>query len=351
MSHGQALYDLTARDRELLALLSLNGRMGLTELAGQMHCSKQATSYHLDKLLKEGIIESFYAVTNVYRLGITHYRVFLKLQQITPQEETSLHEFLTALPSVSWVLTLDGDYDLFFVVWSRNILDFQRTFDQIMAGYGRFFLQKSFSIATQIEYLPYRFLRDTPPPLPTRILVFGSVHHTPELSEDDRHILGILNHDGRASWQKIARELGCSPGTARRRVHSLEERGIIIGYNLKLHIQKAGYLYQKVLLRLTDTAPDRMASLRHALLGHPGVIYLLRTIGPSDFEFELISPHTDTAYSILREIRLNFSESIHSAEMVLIKRDLKFERLPWVLPTPRTEKHSLLPVDSPEMSV
>jgi len=306
--------------------------MGLTELADRMRCSKQAVAYHLDKLQREGIIESFYAVTNVYRLGITHYRVFLKLQQITPQEEASLYAFLTAQPSVSWVLTLDGDYDLFFVVWSRNILDFQHTFDQIMAGYGRFFLQKTFSIATQIEYLPYRFLLDAPTPLPSQSLVFGSAHHAPELNEDDRHILGLLNHDGRASWQKIARDLGCSPGTARRRVLSLEERGIIIGYNLKLHIQKAGFLYQKVLLRLTDTAPERIGLLRQALLSHPGVIYLLRTIGPSDFEFELISPHNDTAYRILREIRLSFSEWIHSAEMVLIKRDLKFERLPWVLP-------------------
>jgi len=319
-------YTLSSRERQVLYHLSLNGRASLTELGSRVGLSKQAVSYILNRLETSGVISAYYSVIDIYRLGMTHYRVFLKLHKIKPHQEDELRKYLSENPRISWVLYLDGEFDLFFVVWSRNISEFQEVLDDVIARFGHFFQEKSFSIATHIEYLPYGFLLDPPKP-PERSLHFGSFHANYELSNVDRRLLMRLNRNGRATQKELAALMGLSPSTVRNRIQRLHDRGIIIGYNVRIDFARVGYMYQKVLLKLTDTSAETISSLREYLKGQPGVIYLLRTIGPYDFEFELITRSGETGYDIIKDLRLRFPHAVHSAGATIIKGEPKFESL------------------------
>lgn len=319
-------YVLTPRERQVLYHLSLCGRASLTELGRQVGLSKQAVSYILNRLENAGVISSYYAVIDIYRLGMTHYRVFLKLHKIKPHEEEELRRYLADHPAISWVLCLEGDYDLFFVSWSRNIIQFQSVLDDVISRFGNFIQEKSFSVATHIEYLPYGFLLD-PPVLPDRSLNFGAKHSTYDLGDTDRRLLLRLNQDGRATQKILAAQLQLSPSTVRNRIQKLEDLGIIIGYNVRIDFARVGYMYQKVLLKLTDTSAATLERIRKYLKSQSGVIYLLRTIGPYDFEFELITRSGETGYDIIKDLRLHFPHAVHSTGVTIIKGEPKFEAL------------------------
>ena len=60
------------------------------------------------------------------------------------------------------------------------------------------------------------------------------------LSEKDRHILTILQNDGRVSNQELAEKVGMSKSACWRRVRVLEEAGLIEGYTARLNPEACG---------------------------------------------------------------------------------------------------------------
>lgn len=57
----------------------------------------------------------------------------------------------------------------------------------------------------------------------------------------DRHILDVLQRDGRIANQSLADEVGLSPSACHRRVRRLEEEGVITGYVARLCPEQVGY--------------------------------------------------------------------------------------------------------------
>jgi len=61
------------------------------------------------------------------------------------------------------------------------------------------------------------------------------------IEDIDLRILSLLQEDCRLSFNKIAKKIGVSVGTAFNHVKDLEKRGIIQGYTLMLNSSKLGY--------------------------------------------------------------------------------------------------------------
>jgi len=62
-----------------------------------------------------------------------------------------------------------------------------------------------------------------------------------KLDDVDLRIINLLQEDSRLSYNKIARKLGISVGTAYNRIKSLEERGVVKGYTVLVDMAKVGY--------------------------------------------------------------------------------------------------------------
>ena len=88
---------------------------------------------------------------------------------------------LSACPEISWLTLLDGDFDLEFVIWADNILEFEAVYDRILSKFGRYFQEKYFSIGTRVEYLPFRFL--DPDQHSGASLIFGGAYERRRLDE------------------------------------------------------------------------------------------------------------------------------------------------------------------------
>ena len=76
-------------------------------------------------------------------------------------------------------------------------------------------------------------------------------------------ILNILMKDGRKPYTEIAKELGTSESSIRKRVRKMEEEGIIKGYKVEVEPSKIGY--GVVALTGFDTNPEDFLTVANKL--------------------------------------------------------------------------------------
>src|SRR3989338_210072 len=99
----------------------MNARASLTALSKKVKLSKQVISYRLQQLEKKSIIEGYYAITNPYMLGLTHYRLYMKFQNLSEEKEREFIEYVQKNKRVVWVAYLEGDLDAAVAIWAKNI--------------------------------------------------------------------------------------------------------------------------------------------------------------------------------------------------------------------------------------
>ena len=67
------------------------------------------------------------------------------------------------------------------------------------------------------------------------------------LDKQDEHILAQLQKEGRTTNQQLAEDVGMSTSACWRRVRSLEETGVIVGYSALVDREKAGFATSAIL--------------------------------------------------------------------------------------------------------
>ena len=322
---SSAKLGLSIKDKAILAELGLKARQNLTELARKVRLSKQVVSYRIKQLEKMNIIRGYHAIPDIYRLGKTHFRVFVKYQQLNRENEARLVKELVRCPEISWLTLLDGDFDLEFVIWSDHIMKFEKIYDEILGRFGRYFQEKYFSIATRVEYLPFRFLN--PGHGNGEGLVFGAGHDQLPLDDIDKNILHETNRNGRISLADLAKKLGISVTIAKGRLQHLIETRVIIGFGMKIDHHRLGLTYRKVLLKLNTPARDRIDRIADYLRRQDSVIFLVKTIGAYDFEFELLTESNEEFYHLIKSFRSHFAADIKFHSTVIVYDELKYGQL------------------------
>jgi Lrp/AsnC family leucine-responsive transcriptional regulator len=317
--------DLSPKDKAILAELGLNARQNLTELARKVHLSKQVVSYRIKQLEKMNVIRGYHAIPDVYRLGKAHFRVFVKYHQLDTETESGLIRELSRCPEISWLTLLDGDFDLEFVVWSDNIMEFEKIYDEILTRFGRYFQEKYFSIGTRVEYLPLRFLNRQAHA--SHGLVFGGTFGQRLLDDQDKKILYEINRNGRISLADLAKKLAISVPVARNRMQELLKSGVVIGFGLKIDHKLLGLTYRKVLLKLTTPSKERIDRICAYLRRQESVIFLVKTIGAYDFEFELLTESNEEFYHFMKAFRSEFAADIKFHSNVIVHDELKYGQL------------------------
>ncbi len=320
-------------DLALLRELSLNGRESLTRLSRKLGLSKQRLGYRLRSLERRGLLTGFFAIPNIFRLGFDHFRVFVRFQRLTEMGEKELLDHLLNRSDVSWLTQLDGDFDLEFVVWAQGVPAFESAYDDILGQFGGLFQEKYFSLATRIEFLPWRFL--TPAVAASEALSAGasgvtleSLPGPLEVDAIDRRLLAELSRNGRLSLASLSRRCRVSPAAAAQHLRALKSRGAIAGFAAKIDHARLGFVYRKVFLRLEGPAGEALARLCAWLRSRPEVIFLVKTIGSWDLEVELMTGPGDEFLAFMRRLRTGFAADVAAFRSVIVLRELKYGQYP-----------------------
>ena len=84
-----------------------------------------------------------------------------------------------------------------------------------------------------------------------------------KMDEKDLKILEMLQSNSRVSNMEIARALGISEGTVRKRIEKLEREGVIRRYTIEIDPKKLGY--NTIVLLGMDAEPKHFLSAAKAL--------------------------------------------------------------------------------------
>lgn len=117
----------------------------------------------------------------------------------------------------------------------------------------------------------------------------------------DRQILAILQQEGRISNQDLADRIGLSPSPCLRRVRTLEEAGLIIGYRAFLDAKKLGLTLMALIgISMDLHTPERFAQLEASITEIPEVLECLLITGQqSDYQLKVVVRDMDTYQDLL----------------------------------------------------
>jgi DNA-binding Lrp family transcriptional regulator len=134
------------------------------------------------------------------------------------------------------------------------------------------------------------------------------------MNETDQQLLSLLRQNGRLSIADLAHKLGTSRGTVTNRMTKLEDRGVIVGYTVRLRPDVQPNLITAWMAIAVEGNQSR--AVIASLLGEPSVATLHDTNGRWDLLAELRAENLQQLGQALERIRLvkgirNTETSIH----------------------------------------
>ncbi len=119
-------------DSSILRLLRENSRMSYQEMSRQTGISDATIQHRLKRMKERGVIDRFTVITSPVATGYTVTAIMLV--QTDTERHDEAKNALSALPEISEVYSVLGEYDLYIKVWARSLEELNRFInDQIRA--------------------------------------------------------------------------------------------------------------------------------------------------------------------------------------------------------------------------
>jgi Lrp/AsnC family leucine-responsive transcriptional regulator len=138
-----------------------------------------------------------------------------------------------------------------------------------------------------------------------------------ELDRYDRHILRVLQQEGRISNQELAERIGLSPSPCLRRVRTLEESGFILGYRALLDANKLGLTLMALIhISMDRHTPERFANFETRIGELPQILECLLITGQTaDYQLKAVVRDMEAYQHLLLDkiTRIEGVTGVHSS--------------------------------------
>ncbi|MBI1970442.1 Lrp/AsnC family transcriptional regulator, partial [Candidatus Woesearchaeota archaeon] len=310
--------DLDLKDRKILYELDCNSRQPNSDIAKKVGLSKQVVGFRIHRLLKDGILSSFYSIIDISKLGFTIHKNFLRLQNLDRGKERELIDFLVHHPHVVWVASCDGRFDLAFGTWARDMAFLDATITELNKKFGMYIAERQIATIIRGEYFTRDYLIGQAPSKKeqegyskkqrTKESSFGSVPSPIKMGKVDWAILHILAKNARTTAVDIAKKTSISADAVAERIKRLETSGVLRRYNLFPNELNYPYLHYKVLIGLRNSTEHREKLFLEYCKIHSNIVYLVKSLGPWEFEIDIEVDSADHFRKIMMDIKAQFSD-------------------------------------------
>ena len=127
MNYSKSTDHIDRFDQEIISILSVEGRLSVTELAKRIGISKSPCQVRLKRLQEKGYIKGFRAIVDPQKLGREHV-AFVEVR-LSDTREKALQQFNRAVLKILEVEQchmIAGSFDYLLKVRSADILSFRR---------------------------------------------------------------------------------------------------------------------------------------------------------------------------------------------------------------------------------
>ena len=142
----------------------------------------------------------------------------------------------------------------------------------------------------------------------------------------NRKILAELQADGRLSLTELAERVNLSLSPCHRRVHALEESGVIRGYRAQLDPGNVGLHFSAIVfvtLKVADQ--ETMAAFESAVTEIPEIIDARRLFGTPDYMMSIVTEDLP-AFQRLYDQRLSAMPGVQRLTSTIVMRQVVADR-------------------------
>lgn len=314
--------DLDKKDRHLLYLLDVDGRMSYSALAKRTAMSKQLVKYHVERLEKEGYIKGYHPMIDSSRLGFTSFRAYIKFRGMTAESKKEVLDHLKKQKLVWAVVLLAGKWDIGLGIAVKNIYQFYSIWEDLLTKYLKHIKDYKICVYSPVYHYSKSYILDKNEISDVRILGGGEKE---EFDDKDVRILIELSKNARIPLLDISKKTGMSPELANHRIKQLKQKKILQGFRAMINVGKLGYHYYKAEIRLADYAKIRQ--LLEFCHQHPNIYQVDKTIGGETLEVEFHVKSIEQMIEIIENMEKIFG-SIESFDYLTVLSEEKMTYMP-----------------------
>ena len=147
-------------DYKILQYLDFNARVPHTQIAKQLKISKKSVEYRIKQLEKESVIQGYYSLVNIFKLGYIYGRIFMTLKDVSRQEREEIIRHLQNNKKILWLFEVHGKYDLGIVPLVKTHQEFKEVILELRNKFGSKIKKILESITTKLYTTEYSFLEE-----------------------------------------------------------------------------------------------------------------------------------------------------------------------------------------------
>ena len=306
-------------DRQLAQALMIDGRVPFSRLAAVLGVTDQTVIRRYRRLRTSGLLRVI-GLPVGDRIGLFESRLRI---QCTPGAAVAIAEALARRRDIAWVTIFSGGTEVGCMTRSpsreeRDALLLQRlprtrqvtgvsaqsVLHTFIGGPGRWMGLTELSDEQVAEL-------DRPPPVADQ----GRV----TLDDADHALFAALAHDGRAGYPELARAVGRSESTVRRRLEQLTAAGALY-YDVEILPVHLGFEAEAQLS--ATVAPADLDTVGRALARHPEVPFAAATTGLSNLAAVVVCKDTQALYEYMT-VRIGELRAVRQLEVMPALRSVK----------------------------
>jgi len=316
------VFNLDVTDKKILLELDTDATIPLSSVAKKIRISREVVAYRVKKLEENRIILDYITLSHFAKTNLIHFKIYIKYGKITSEIRKEIIDYLMKFPTVGWLASAEGIFDLMISVRFSDIYSFENFKDAFFQKYDAHFHEVRMAILTEAETKPRYYI------LPEKIKNYKTILHCdqadPVVMDDiDKNLLTAISTKARESYHDLARTMNIPEQVLRYRRKKLEKIGVIAGYKIVINYSKLNYLFFKCFIKFRNINDARYSTLREYVRIHPNIIYWIKTIGSWDAELEIETPSPQNFYKIVNEIREQFADIIETFESSLVSQEHK----------------------------
>lgn len=293
--------DVQSIDRVLASALQVNGRASWGAIARALDIPERTVARRGQRLLSTGLVRvSTYLDTTI----VGNSRPLVLELKTEAGRAIEVGRALAAREDASSVSLLEGSGEVVCMLLPRTPEDAVNLLLTELPAIGGVV---STQAGTVLRYFRsgYDWVAGELPAHAVEQLRGEATHETPEpagqdvvLSDDDEALVSQLAIDGRATVMALARAVGLSAPTVRRRLDALFDLGAL---HVRTEISPVLHGLRVEALTWLRVRPDRIEQVGRALGQHPAVRFCVALTGTSQLMIDCLLPDEHSLYGFLTQ--------------------------------------------------
>ncbi len=306
---------LDLQDRKILYELDRNSRMTFKELGKRLRISKETAAFRVKRLVKDGYIKNFITTIHTSRLNRFYYKLFYKFHRTTPAIDADIVKFISGYKSTAYFASLEGRYDLAFLLLSKNFHDLYKFLVPFREKFGGYILEQEILTLTSTHRFNFRFFFEGEAEL--MHTKYPEEIKEPEIDEVDYEIISNLAKNSRVPLIELAKITKTETNVVKYRIKKLLKSGILGSNVLDVDFERFGMQQIQVDFTLKDHSVTR--KLIDFVAQSPAATFATITLGKYDLAIELAVRDTKELRKILGGIKEKFSEDIINQDIFIMQ--------------------------------